>query len=273
MNEQREKYEITQQEPVGLQMTVTFEQSKRQLQNLQDFIREVMVQGVDYGNVEGIKKPFLFKSGAEKLAEIYGLAIMPPEVTHRVEDWEAGFFHYEVRITLTNKRTGMVIAAGLGSCNSKERKYRNQDVFSVVNTILKMGKKRALVDAVLSATRSSAIFTQDEDTVETTVTPVRQVATTNGNGSTAAKPATPAAKKTSDSTPEQKAAWKAAAQIRAFQKLNDEGEPIVNNLGYHTLNFDELGKFFKEAGLPGSVKDMSPVQLATAMDLLKDYPA
>lgn len=46
-------------------------------------------------------------------------------------------------------------------------KVENDDVYTLVNTLLKMAKKRALVDAVLSATRSSGIFTQDvEDFVE-----------------------------------------------------------------------------------------------------------
>jgi hypothetical protein len=43
----------------------------------------------------------------------------------------------------------------------------NSDVFDQVNTILKMSKKRALVDAALSAGRLSDLFTQDlEDFVE-----------------------------------------------------------------------------------------------------------
>ena len=37
----------------------------------------------------------------------------------------------------------------------------NEEVYSEVNTILKIGKKRALVDAALSAGRLSEIFTQD----------------------------------------------------------------------------------------------------------------
>jgi hypothetical protein len=37
----------------------------------------------------------------------------------------------------------------------------NEDIYSQVNTILKMAKKRALVDAALSAGRLSDVFTQD----------------------------------------------------------------------------------------------------------------
>ncbi len=45
----------------------------------------------------------------------------------------------------------------------KVGRIENDDIYSQVNTILKMGKKRALVDAALSAGRLSNIFTQDLD--------------------------------------------------------------------------------------------------------------
>jgi len=40
-------------------------------------------------------------------------------------------------------------------------KVQNEDIPTLKNTLLKMAKKRAKVDAVLSATRSSGLFTQD----------------------------------------------------------------------------------------------------------------
>jgi hypothetical protein len=83
-----------------------------------------------------------------------------------VEDWDKGFVHYEIKVTLLNKRTTNVEAEGIGSCNSRERRYKNQDAANIANTILKMAKKRALVDATLSATRASGIFTQDLEDME-----------------------------------------------------------------------------------------------------------
>lgn len=44
---------------------------------------------------------------------------------------------------------------------AKQYRIENDDIFSQVNTILKMAKKRALVDAALSAGRLSDVFTQD----------------------------------------------------------------------------------------------------------------
>ena len=44
-------------------------------------------------------------------------------------------------------------------------RVENDDLFTLWNTVLKMAKKRALVDAVLSATRSSGIFSQSADSL------------------------------------------------------------------------------------------------------------
>ncbi len=127
---------------------------------LKDYVREHMNEGEDYGIIPGGNKPTLFKPGAEKLNAVFGLSPLV-EINNRIEDWDASFVAYEVKVTLLNKRTQVIEAEGVGSCNSRERKYKNQDAANVANTILKMAKKRALIDATLSATRASGMFTQD----------------------------------------------------------------------------------------------------------------
>ena len=145
---------------------VSLQEANRRVEQLKEFVREHMVEGEDYGVIPGASnKPTLFKPGAEKLNAIFGLAPLL-EITSRVEDWESGFAAYEVKVTLINKRTGGIEAEGIGSCNSRERRYKNQDAANVANTLLKMAKKRALVDATLSATRASGTFTQDLEDVE-----------------------------------------------------------------------------------------------------------
>lgn len=139
---------------------ITLSEAKNRMGMLKSFVKELLIPGLDYGLIPGCPKPSLFKSGAEKLCDIYGFSKLIA-VINRFEDWHEGFFSYEVKATLINKRTGLVEAEGVGNCNSKERKYKNQDAFNITNTILKMAKKRAIVDAVLSATRSSGIFSQD----------------------------------------------------------------------------------------------------------------
>ncbi|MEC2076308.1 hypothetical protein [Metabacillus fastidiosus] len=71
-------------------------------------------------------------------------------------------------MTLTSKESGVIEVEGLESCNSKEASFQHQDSYTIVNTVLKMAKKRALIDAVLSATRASGLFTQDIEDFEET---------------------------------------------------------------------------------------------------------
>jgi len=139
---------------------ISLEEANRRVRMLQQYVREHMHEGEDYGVIPGSTKPTLFKPGAEKLNAIFGLA-PTMEVTNRLEDWDHGFVSYEVKVTLINKRTGNVEAEGVGACNSAEKRYRTQDAANIANTILKISKKRALIDATLSATRASGLFTQD----------------------------------------------------------------------------------------------------------------
>jgi hypothetical protein len=141
-------------------IVVSTTESKRRVEELQTFVEEVMVKGVDYGLVDGFSKPTLLKPGAEKLCDVFGFS-KTADVVNRIEHWQSGIFAYEVKMTLIRKDNGLVEAEGLGSCNSKESSFKQQDPYTIVNTVLKMAKKRALIDAVLSATRSSGIFTQD----------------------------------------------------------------------------------------------------------------
>lgn len=144
---------------------ITLNEAKERISMLQSFVKEMMIPNVDYGIIPRCDKPSLFKPGAEKLCDIFGFS-KQLEVINRVEDWDKGLFHYEIKVVLINKNSGLIEAEGIGCCNSRERKFKNQDSFSIINTLLKIAKKRALVDAVLSATRSSDIFTQDVEDIE-----------------------------------------------------------------------------------------------------------
>lgn len=147
------------------EFAITIKEAKKRIDILKKFVDELMTPGIDYGIVPGVNKPTLLKPGAEKLCDVFGFS-KRVEVTNRLEDWYRGVFHYEVRVTLICKRSGMIEAEGIGCCNSKESAYKDQSGHDVVNTIMKMAKKRALIDAVLSATRSSDLFTQDIEEME-----------------------------------------------------------------------------------------------------------
>ena len=127
-------------------------------------ISQLLTPGTDYGMIQGCKKPSLFKAGAEKLAAHFGYC-SGIDILNRTELLDKSYVSYEIKVTLTNE-AGIVIAEGVGSANSHERRYLKGDFASCINTVLKMAKKRAYVDAVLIATATSGVFTQDMEDIQ-----------------------------------------------------------------------------------------------------------
>lgn len=138
---------------------LTVEEAKSFDDEMNRFIDAVLIAGVDYGIIPNCKKPTLLKSGAEKILNYLGL-IARTEITNRVEDYNIGFFSYEAKVYLIDYN-GVVKGEGVGITNTRESKYAKTNGYAVQNTVLKMAKKRALVDAALNVGNLSARFTQD----------------------------------------------------------------------------------------------------------------
>jgi hypothetical protein len=138
---------------------LTVEEAKQFDDDMNRFIDTVLISGVDYGVIPHCNKPTLLKSGAEKIMNYLGL-IARTEVVNRVEDYNTAFFSYECKVYLIDYN-GVVKGEGVGICNSREGRYAKQNGYAVQNTILKMTKKRALVDGVLNIGNLSSRFTQD----------------------------------------------------------------------------------------------------------------
>lgn len=130
----------------------------RTIVEFQKLVQSQLKQNHDYGVIPGTSKPTLLKPGAEKINMMLGLT-SEFEIIDSTRDWDNGFFQYQVKCKLI--RNNVVVTEGLGSCNSRERKYAKQDPYTLDNTILKMAKKRALIDATLHVASLSDIFTQD----------------------------------------------------------------------------------------------------------------
>ena len=137
----------------------TVEEAKQFNDEMNRFIDTVLIAGSDFGLITNCKKPTLLKSGAEKILNYLGL-IARTEVVNRVENYDIGFFSYEIKVFLIDYN-GVVKAEGLGICNSRETKYAKSSAYQQQNTIIKMAKKRALVDATLNVGSLSSRFTQD----------------------------------------------------------------------------------------------------------------
>ena len=167
----------------------------QEIRNFQEMCRKNLTEGLDYGVIPGTgSKATLFKPGAEKMIRLLGLS--DEYEIESVEDWDKPLFAYKIRCRLRHIASGNLVGEGVGEANSMETKWRyrwmwpndvpedrrvglatkqvstrngpvtqyrvpNDEIYSEINTILKMGKKRALVDAALSAGRLSEIFTQD----------------------------------------------------------------------------------------------------------------
>lgn len=153
-------------ENVSLQQV---EATMQKIAQFQQVIQKTLHQNHDYGIVPGTDKPTLLKPGAEKILMMLGLR-SEFEIVDSTRDWGKGFFQYQVRCKLY--KGDVLITEGLGCCNTKEKKYRSQDPYTLDNTILKMAKKRALIDATLLVASLSDIFTQDLEDMDLEGEPV-----------------------------------------------------------------------------------------------------
>jgi len=159
-------------------------------QQFNEWANTQLRRGVDFGIVPGTDKPTLLKPGAEKIAQLFGCAPELDEV-HREQDPNSGYLYIEYRCRMVNLHTGQTLAHGIGSCCSYESKYRwrwewwngkglpegaeweqtrtgkwrkrveNRDLIDQWNTVIKIAKKRAMVDATLTISGASEKFTQD----------------------------------------------------------------------------------------------------------------
>lgn len=188
---------------------LTASQIRADVNLIQEVMKAVMTDKVHYGTVPGCgDKPTLLKPGAEKIAATFRLAIEPI-----VEDLSlSDEIRYRVKARVVHQVSGNFLGSGIGEASTNEDKYKWRKAVSqaewdattedrkrlkfardytvqqirtnpsdVANTVLKMAKKRALIDAVLTITGASDIFTQDiedmpeeiaNDVAGTTATPV-----------------------------------------------------------------------------------------------------
>ncbi|HCR84990.1 MAG TPA: hypothetical protein DIW07_16620, partial [Lachnospiraceae bacterium] len=92
-----------------------------QISQFQNVVKSTLKSGHDYGEVGGVTKPALLKPGAEKILMLMGLS-SEYDIIEKLEDYDKDVFAYTLKCTL--KKNGMKITEGVGSCNSKEDKYR-----------------------------------------------------------------------------------------------------------------------------------------------------
>lgn len=272
------------------------------IKSLRVFVHEVLIDGTDYGTIPGTNKASLLKPGAERLCQLYGLS---PTFSYEkeVETWDAvePLFYYRVKCVLVHRASGAVAGEGLGSCNSRESKYRyrveywkdkkaeppagegwtkfkgpygwswrrrtpNPDIADVANTVLKMATKRAQIDATLRVTGTSEFFAQDlEDLPKDLRHTASDGADDEGGPAPAAAPANVEAPK--DGIPPDVAKQHAAWRKRLHAAKTAEDLPAIaadmRKLPMYLLLKDEFARRKVELE-KGTAKEATDAQTAAA---------
>jgi hypothetical protein len=191
MEQAATKHEIATQSDPGAMTVWSAEAFAQRLAEIDRLKRTVMKPDVDYGKIPGCPKPSLWQPGAEKLMLAFGLS---QRITHTEDLSSEDEVRYRTHVEIVANASGLVIGTGVGECSSNEDKYRwrravckqewdeapetlrrekwkkyrgqpekdrqvRTDPTSLVNTILQMSRKRALVSGVRTATAASSVFT------------------------------------------------------------------------------------------------------------------
>jgi hypothetical protein len=189
---------------------------------IQRLLKEVLVMGIDrdYAIIPGTKKYTLLKPGAEKIASMFGIAVEPIVVAIPHPNGED--MTYRVTARLTTSNGGVFLGEGVGEASTLESKFAwracvcpeewqqfkdadpskarihwmrgnpptavgqvRENPADKGNNMLKIAKKRALIDAILTATAASDTFTQDKEPEDAGTS--NGAAATNGQGKAAAE--------------------------------------------------------------------------------------
>lgn len=149
---------------------------------IKELQKRCMVEGQHLGTIPGTKKPSLWKPGAELICTLFQLGTRYPKSAMLIER-ENGHFRFTLTCELFHIPSGRVVGEGVGGASTMEYRFRVQTEdrytdhgqpikakytpFDFYNTALKIARKRAMIDAVLTASGASEIFTQDvEDNPE-----------------------------------------------------------------------------------------------------------
>lgn len=148
--------------PATLRLMLEEEEQRRAI--VRSYIARNLKQGVDYGVIESTSakgkqfksKPTLFKPGAEKICSLLRLrAEYEADITTATMAGIPGVFAYICRLI---DEQGRVQGEGGGSYTLGEKQGDS------VNSAIKLGRKRAKIDAVLGVAALSEFFTQDQST-------------------------------------------------------------------------------------------------------------
>ena len=101
---------------------LSVDQVLAQVKKIKEVMLEAMVEDTHYGIIPGTKKPTLYKPGAEKLCLTFRLDPQYEILENSIQ--RDDLISYSIRCTIHHITTERRISSGMGSCNSRETKYR-----------------------------------------------------------------------------------------------------------------------------------------------------
>jgi hypothetical protein len=242
--------EITTQEAA-----LTVADMRGQVNAIQRVLKDLFKKDTHYGIIPGCKEPSLYKAGAEKILTLFRVSVDPA-----VEDLSTSdCIRYRVRASGIIP-SGRCIGVGIGEASTDEEKYKWRAAASeleyeatdetrrrekyykngghvhqvrtnpadVANTVLKMAKKRAMVDLCLTATACSDVFTQDLEDLPAEV----------AEGMAESAPQKPQPK-----APAQDETGQVVGEIEEIRAVNDKVSKIfIAGVGYATGQADKVAK-------------------------------
>ena len=179
----------------NLMQPATVQELTAQVQTIQQCMKALMKPNCHYGVVPGCgDKPTLLKPGAELIMTLFRIS-PEPEIDRDFDGFDTT---YRIKVKGIHIPTGNIVGYGVGEASTSEKKYKwrravcdaeyenaepsrrqiayikkdgqvyeekqvRQNPADILNTVLKMAKKRAIVDLCLTATACSDIFVQDLD--------------------------------------------------------------------------------------------------------------
>lgn len=113
-------------------------------EELKNFLKK-LIPGKDFGNIPNVKKPILFKTGAQKILRFLDYRYSP-QLVDKTIDVSSNLLSYTVKVSIIDKDSTIIVET-LGSANSCESKFASRGLSSD-NMLVEMAVKRALVTGV-----------------------------------------------------------------------------------------------------------------------------
>lgn len=126
----------------------------------------ILKRDLDFGVIPKTVRPTLFKSGAERICQAYGVFARYERKSAIEEIEPEPFFYYSYECRLVKIGANgqeYVLANGYGNANTKESSNGFNSGFNAANNAEKKAQKRALVAAAISLGGLSSMFYADLD--------------------------------------------------------------------------------------------------------------